>query len=82
MDFNTPSGQALETLDCALQNSDKSRQWERSGVPDIFYQNTDDGTWEDIFNENHKNFMTAWYKTLAFISQHDLSIETLTEEWV
>ena len=85
LNLTTPTANTLETLDCALQSSNVSRQWEYSGVPDIYYQCTRDnknGDWSDIFKNEHNDFMTAWHKTLAFISQYNLNIEELTKDWI
>ena len=78
--FSTPSGNNLSWIDSWLQNSKHERAWERSGVPDIFYRNTDGGDWDDIEKENNKEFMRAWHKTMSFLLERDLDINEIDFE--
>lgn len=73
-DFTTPTGKNLSWIDSWLQNSEFERAWEWSGVPDIFYQNTDGGDWDDIERENNSEFMRAWYKTMNFLLDKGVDI--------
>lgn len=73
-DFSVPSGKNLSWIDAWLQNSKFKNSWERSGVPDIFYQNTDGGDWEDIEKENNNAFMSAWYKTMSFLLDRGINV--------